>query len=98
MLPRRTVHAGGAAGAIVSNDVELLEKARMLANHGRLEKYTHKMEGVNSRLDGLQAAILRVKLRHLDDWNESRRRLADYYMERLTFPDLILPVVHESAQ
>jgi dTDP-4-amino-4,6-dideoxygalactose transaminase len=70
----------------------------MVANHGRLEKYTHKMEGVNSRLDGLQAAILRVKLRHLDSWNESRRRHADFYFEALTGGDLQMPVVHEHAE
>jgi dTDP-4-amino-4,6-dideoxygalactose transaminase len=96
--PGKNLGAYGDAGAVVSQDEELIERIRMLANHGRLEKYTHKMEGVNSRLDGLQAAILRVKLRHLDEWNESRRRLADYYMERLSFPDLVLPVVSESAQ
>ncbi|MEK6334524.1 MAG: DegT/DnrJ/EryC1/StrS family aminotransferase [Acidobacteriota bacterium] len=95
--PGKNLGAFGDAGAVVSQDEDLIERIRMLANHGRLEKYTHKIEGVNSRLDGLQAAILRVKLRHLDEWNESRRRLADYYMERLTFPDLVLPVVHESA-
>ncbi|HYR75225.1 MAG TPA: DegT/DnrJ/EryC1/StrS family aminotransferase [Pyrinomonadaceae bacterium] len=96
--PGKNLGAYGDAGAVVSQDEELIERIRMLANHGRLEKYTHKMEGVNSRLDSLQAAILRVKLRHLDVWNESRRRLSDYYMEQLTLPDLILPVVHESAQ
>lgn len=96
--PGKNLGAYGDGGAVVSQDEELIERIRMLANHGRLEKYTHKMEGVNSRLDGMQAAILRVKLGHLDEWNESRRRLADYYMERLVFPDLILPVISESAQ
>jgi len=96
--PGKNLGAFGDAGAVVSNDEDLIERVRMFANHGRLEKYTHKLEGVNSRLDGLQAAILRVKLRHLDEWNESRRRHADYYMERLAFPDVILPVVSKSAQ
>ena len=96
--PGKNLGAFGDAGAVVSNDVELLEKVRMLANHGRLEKYTHKMEGVNSRLDGLQAAILRVKLRHLDNWNESRRRHADFYFEALNGGDLQMPVVHEHAE
>ncbi|HXJ43221.1 MAG TPA: DegT/DnrJ/EryC1/StrS family aminotransferase, partial [Bryobacteraceae bacterium] len=96
--PGKNLGAFGDAGAVVSNDVELLEKVRMLANHGRLEKYTHKIEGVNSRLDGLQAAILRVKLRHLDNWNESRRRHADFYFEALTGGDLQMPVVHEHAE
>lgn len=96
--PGKNLGAFGDAGAVVSNDVELIEKVRMVANHGRLEKYTHKMEGVNSRLDGLQAAILRVKLRHLDEWNESRRRHADFYFEAFTGGDLQLPVVHEHAE
>src|SRR5437588_1288905 len=96
--PGKNLGAFGDAGAVVSNDTELIERIRMLANHGRLEKYTHKMEGVNSRLDGLQAAILRVKLRHLDDWNESRRRHADFYFEALTGGDLQMPVVHEHAE
>src|SRR5882724_2849794 len=96
--PGKNLGAFGDAGAVVSNDLELLEKVRMVANHGRLEKYTHKMEGVNSRLDGLQAAILRVKLRHLDNWNESRRRHADFYFEALTGGDLQMPVVHEHAE
>lgn len=96
--PGKNLGAFGDAGAVVSNDVELMDKVRMVANHGRLEKYTHKMEGVNSRLDGLQAAILRVKLRHLDNWNESRRRHADFYFEALTGGDLQMPVVHEHAE
>jgi dTDP-4-amino-4,6-dideoxygalactose transaminase len=96
--PGKNLGAFGDAGAVVSNDEELIERVRMFANHGRLEKYTHKMEGVNSRLDGLQAAILRVKLCHLDDWNESRRRHADFYFEALTGGDLQMPVVHEHAE
>src|SRR6185295_9751165 len=77
--PGKNLGAFGDAGAVVSQDDALIERLRMLANHGRLEKYTHKMEGVNSRLDGMQAAILRVKLRHLDEWNAKRRQIADAY-------------------
>jgi dTDP-4-amino-4,6-dideoxygalactose transaminase len=95
--PGKNLGAFGDAGAVVSQDEELIERIRMLANHGRLEKYTHKMEGVNSRLDGLQAAILRVKLRHLDDWNESRRRHADFYFETLSGNDLRMPMVDEKT-
>lgn len=95
--PGKNLGAFGDAGAVVSQDEELIERIRMLANHGRLEKYTHKMEGVNSRLDGLQAAILRVKLRHLDEWNESRRRHADFYFENLSGNELRMPVVDENA-
>ena len=94
--PGKNLGAFGDAGAVVSNDEELIERIRMLANHGRLEKYTHKMEGHNSRLDGMQAAILRVKLRHLDEWNESRRQHADFYREALT-SEMRAPEVHADA-
>jgi dTDP-4-amino-4,6-dideoxygalactose transaminase len=96
--PGKNLGAFGDAGAIVSQDEALIEQIRMLANHGRLEKYTHKMEGVNSRLDGMQAAILRVKLRYLDEWNQKRRAIADAYREQLTHPSIILPTVHEHAE
>ena len=96
--PGKNLGAFGDAGAVVSNDEDLIERVRMLANHGRLEKYTHKLEGVNSRLDGLQAAILRVKLRHLDDWNQSRRQHADFYFENLAGGDLRLPVTDDRAE
>jgi dTDP-4-amino-4,6-dideoxygalactose transaminase len=96
--PGKNLGAFGDAGAVVSQDEELIERIRMLANHGRLEKYTHKMEGVNSRLDGMQAAILRVKLRHLDEWNAKRRRIADAYREQLTDRGITLPAVHENAE
>ena len=96
--PGKNLGAFGDAGAVVSQDEELIERIRMLANHGRLEKYTHKMEGVNSRLDGMQAAILRVKLRHLDEWNAKRRQIADAYRDQLTDRGLTLPTVHENAE
>ncbi len=96
--PGKNLGAFGDGGAVVSNDTDLIERVRMLANHGRLEKYTHKMEGVNSRLDAMQAAILRVKLQHLDAWNESRRRHADFYFESLSGGDMEMPVVHEHAE
>jgi len=95
--PGKNLGAFGDAGAVVSNDEDLIERVRMFANHGRLEKYTHKMEGVNSRLDGLQAAILRVKLRHLDEWNESRRQHADFYLDSLTNADMRPPRIHPDA-
>lgn len=96
--PGKNLGAFGDAGAVVSQNEELIERIRMLANHGRLEKYTHKMEGVNSRLDGMQAAILRVKLRHLDEWNAKRRQIADAYREQLTDRGITLPTVHENAE
>jgi dTDP-4-amino-4,6-dideoxygalactose transaminase len=70
----------------------------MLANHGRLEKYTHEIEGVNSRLDGLQAAILRVKLPYLDKWNASRDEIAKEYMRALKDSGVRLPVIRPEAE
>jgi dTDP-4-amino-4,6-dideoxygalactose transaminase len=96
--PGKNLGAYGDGGAVVSQDEELIERIRMLANHGRLEKYTHKMEGVNSRLDGLQAAILRVKLRHLDEWNQSRRQHADFYLESFANSDVKPLTIHEDAE
>lgn len=96
--PGKNLGAYGDAGAVVSQDEDLIERVRMLANHGRLEKYTHQMEGVNSRLDGLQAAILRVKLRYLDSWNAARQQHAAHYVEALKDSGLILPVVHPEAE
>jgi dTDP-4-amino-4,6-dideoxygalactose transaminase len=81
--PGKNLGAYGDAGAVVGNDTDVLGRVRKLANHGRQEKYVHECEGVNSRLDSLQAAILRVKLSHLEEWNAKRRRLASLYGEWL---------------
>jgi len=78
-FPGKNLGAYGDAGAIVTNNDELARKARMFANHGRIEKYNHEFEGTNSRLDGLQAAILDVKLKHLDKWIERRKAIAKMY-------------------
>lgn len=77
--PGKNLGAYGDGGAIVTGDEDLAVKARMLANHGRVDKYDHQFEGVNSRLDGLQAAILNVKLAHLPRWNGQRRYNASMY-------------------
>jgi dTDP-4-amino-4,6-dideoxygalactose transaminase len=77
--PGKNLGAYGDAGAIVTNDEALATRVRMIANHGRLDKYLHEMEGVNSRLDGLQAAILAAKLPHLNGWSQARREVAAQY-------------------
>ncbi|MCI5129934.1 MAG: DegT/DnrJ/EryC1/StrS family aminotransferase [Candidatus Electrothrix sp. EH2] len=77
--PGKNLGAYGDAGTIVTNDAELAKKCRMIANHGRTEKYNHQFEGVNSRLDGIQAAILTVKLKYLEQWTEKRRTNASFY-------------------
>jgi len=81
--PGKNLGAYGDGGAIVTNDESLAKKCRMIANHGRIEKYNHEFEGRNSRLDGLQAAILSVKLKHIDAWTEARIRVADFYLENM---------------
>lgn len=81
--PGKNLGAYGDAGAIVTNDQALAERARKIANHGRIGKYDHDFEGRNSRLDGLQAAVLSVKLRYLDGWTDRRIAIADRYLANL---------------
>jgi dTDP-4-amino-4,6-dideoxygalactose transaminase len=89
--PGKNLGAYGDAGALVTDNAEWATTARMFANHGRARKYDHDLEGVNSRLDGLQAAILSVKLRHLDDWTERRRQAAHWYNEALQDLPVVTP-------
>lgn len=89
--PGKNLGAYGDGGAVVTNDEELALKIRMLANHGRITKYGHQREGVNSRLDTLQAAILGAKLPHLPAWTQKRREIADLYRRLLPQEGIILP-------
>lgn len=82
-FPGKNLGAYGDGGALVTGNDELAKKARMFANHGRVEKYNHEFEGMNSRLDGMQAAILHVKLKYLERWTERRRAVAKQYDEGL---------------
>ena len=92
--PGKNLGAYGDGGAMVTSDDTLADKVRKIANHGRADKFGHEMEGVNSRLDGLQAAILEVKLRHLETWSAERRAAAKRYEEMLTgVPGVIRPSV-----
>ena len=94
--PGKNLGALGDAGAVVTNDKNLVEKVRMLGNYGSIEKYKHKYLGNNSRLDELQAAFLRIKLKHLDSYNIARRRVAQRYLKEICNPQIILPIVGEN--
>ena len=92
--PGKNLGAYGDAGAIVTNNAVLAKKARMYANHGRISKYDHEFEGINSRMDGIQGAVLGVKLNYLKEWTEKRRAAANYYSENLNgLYDIIIPTV-----
>jgi dTDP-4-amino-4,6-dideoxygalactose transaminase len=78
-FPSKNLGCYGDGGAMFTNDSALAEKLKMIANHGQKEKYYHEMVGCNSRLDAMQAAVLRVKLPHLDEYCAARRAAADYY-------------------
>ena len=97
--PAKNLGALGDAGAVVTNDDALADTVRVLRNYGSRVKYYNEVQGFNSRLDPLQAAFLRVKLRHLEAWNERRRVVARHYLEGLVhIPELILPFVPEWAR
>lgn len=91
-FPGKNLGACGDAGAVISNNAELIDQIRRLANHGRTDKYTHASLGYNHRMDGVQAAILRVKLRYLPEWTAHRQRLAGYYSQGLSdLPEIQTP-------
>lgn len=91
--PGKNLGAYGDAGAITTNNEALALKARKIANHGRVAKYDHEFEGRNSRLDGIQAAVLSAKLPYLESWTAKRIQIADYYLEALKgIKELVLPV------
>ena len=98
--PAKNLGAYGDAGAVITNDNQLSEKVRRIADHGTLIKHDHEIEGINSRLDGIQASILSVKLKYIDEWNQKRYKNALYYNELLkdvdniSTPDIYLDVSH----
>lgn len=92
--PGKNLGCMGDGGAITTNDAILAEKIQSLANYGSDVKYHHIYKGINSRLDEIQAAILDVKLRYLDDDNQKRRAIAQYYREHIRNDAITLPTVH----
>lgn len=97
--PGKNLGAFGDAGAVVTNDDEVADKVRVLRNYGSRVKYFNEVKGFNSRLDPLQAAFLRVKLKYLDGWNERRLNIAARYLTDFSgLPDLGLPCVPKWAE
>lgn len=90
--PGKNLGALGDGGIVTTSDSDLACKIRMLRNYGSRVKYHHEYQGTNSRLDELQAGFLRVKLPHLDRWNEERNRIARMYLEGIKNPKIILPL------
>jgi dTDP-4-amino-4,6-dideoxygalactose transaminase len=98
--PGKNLGACGEAGAITTNDEEIARKCRMIRDHGQAKKYYHDLEGYNGRLDAIQAAFLRIKLKQLPKWNEQRRDRAQVYGNLLTRLDgsVIVPLAEPWAK
>lgn len=97
--PGKNLGAYGDAGAIITNDRILADKCQMFANHGSLTKYNHEIEGINSRLDGLHAAILSVKLKYIDEWTQKRNENAIIYNNYLKdIPYIKIPKIKTNAK
>jgi dTDP-4-amino-4,6-dideoxygalactose transaminase len=98
--PAKNLGAYGDAGMMTTNNKEIAEKAKLLRNHGRItKKYEHEIEGYSSRLDNLQAAILRIKLRYLNRWNDNRRKSVEVYKRLLSeIDEIILPYEADYAK
>lgn len=96
--PSKNLGALGEAGAITTNDDELAYKVRVMRNYGSQQRYYNEVKGFNARIDELQAGLLSVKLKHLEQWTAERRRIASWYMEELAnCPNLVLPKIAGGA-
>lgn len=93
--PGKNLGAFGDAGAVTTSDEKLAEMVRILANYGSSHKYIFEYQGLNSRLDEIQAAILSVKLKHLNEDNERRKEIAKFYIENIKNPTVITPKVND---
>jgi len=96
--PGKNLGAIGEGGAVTTDDAEVEDMIRRLRNYGSHIKYVNEVKGVNNRLDELQAAVLRVKLKHLDTDNDKRKTIAETYLEKITNPALVLPSVLTNSQ
>lgn len=96
--PSKNLGAYGDGGAVITDNEELANKVKILRNYGETKRYYNAIKGFNSRLDEIQAAVLRVKLKRLDEWNELRRKKANLYNELLRFAQVVLPVEREYAK
>jgi len=96
--PGKNLGAFGDAGAVTTNDPAIADRLRVLRNYGSRAKYVNEVQGYNSRLDEVQAAILRVKLRHLDEWNARRAEVAAAYSSKLSRSSLELPVTADGTK
>lgn len=96
--PGKNLGALGDAGAVTCKDDQLAETIRAIANYGSKEKYVNRYQGLNSRLDELQAAVLQVKLKYIDQENQVRREIAMQYLSRIVNENVVLPVIPESPE
>lgn len=96
--PGKNLGALGDAGAVTTNNPEIADRIRILRNYGSRVKYVNEIQGYNSRLDPVQASVLRVKLKVLDEWNLRRVKIADHYARGLASTGLILPQIPEWAE
>ncbi len=96
--PGKNLGAYGDGGAVTTNDADIAEKIRLLRNIGQKVKYFHEVKGFNNRLDTMQAAVLGVKLPHLDGWNENRRHAAAAYAEQLADLPMVTPTTADYAE
>ena len=93
--PSKNLGALGDAGAVTTNDDELAEVIRNIANYGSSQKHINSYKGINSRLDEIQAAVLRVKLKRLDADNQKRREIAQYYCKNINNNHIVLPMLND---
>ena len=98
-FPGKNLGAYGDAGAIVTDNEDFAKRARMFANHGSLSKHQHEIEGINSRMDGIQAAVLNVKIPYLEEWTNERSNVASWYDAGLEdLSQIVTPIIRDSSR